>query len=145
MGTAEYRLYRNWTLVVMLWVMPVMLSAVGAPLLYFAVLHPSTGGPPPIFVLFWFALVAWVWFKTLRWPRRIVIHDDGRIEFINALGTVAIALQDIVAIRPDPGQLGVLTLVHASGKLQLLNQFDGFHEFLSRLKKANPSVELRGC
>ncbi len=31
------------------------------------------------------------------------------------------------------------------GKFRILNQFDEFHDFLVRLKAANPAVDLRGC
>lgn len=36
-------------------------------------------------------------------------------------------------------------IVFVSVKIRLLSQFDGFHEFVARLKAANPRIELRGC
>ena len=46
---------------------------------------------------------------------------------------------------PDSGQLGFLTIKTGYGKVRILNQFDGFHEFLLWLKTNSPSIELRGC
>jgi hypothetical protein len=34
---------------------------------------------------------------------------------------------------------------HDAGRVVLVNQFDGFHEFLTALEATNPSVEIRGC
>ncbi len=141
----EYRLYQNWSFRLLAWVMPILLAIFGAFFFCVSVSRPPKDGPPPAAAAIWFVVVAWYWFRVLRLPRRIVTHDDGRIEFISPIRRVEIASRDIIAIRPDRGQMGFLTVVYGSGKLRLFNQFDGFHEFLSRLKSANPSVELRGC
>ena len=145
MEATEYRIYQNWSFILMTWAMPIFITVIGAFFAYASILHPREGGPPPFLAAMWFAILAWIWFRLLRLPRRIVTHPDGRIEFISPIRRVEIGAGDIIAIRPDRGQVGFLTVVHSSGKVQLFNQFDGFHEFLSRLKAAHPSVELRGC
>lgn len=42
-------------------------------------------------------------------------------------------------------QFGTFILKHDGGRLTFIGQFDGFHEFLTALRAANPQVELRGC
>jgi hypothetical protein len=145
MEAAEYRLYQNWSFIMMAWVAPILMSIGGGIALCVSILRPPQGGPPAPFLVFWLAIVGWFWFRFLRLPRRIVTHPDGRIEFIGPITRVEISARDISSIRPERGQMGFITVVHASGKVRLFNQFDGFHEFLSRLKSAQPSVEFRGC
>ena len=52
---------------------------------------------------------------------------------------------DIKSIKPEPSQFGFFVVTHKTGRIVVLNQFDGFHEFIGELKRSNPSVELRGC
>ena len=53
--------------------------------------------------------------------------------------------REIESIKPYSSQFGFLIVRTSGGKIRLLNQFDGFHDFILKLKTANPAVELRGC
>lgn len=78
-------------------------------------------------------------------PRRIELHEDGRVVFHAPFRTLEIHASEVTSIKPGGNNIGFLVLKHSGGKLHLLNQFDDFHDFLTRLKQSNPSVELRGC
>jgi len=82
--------------------------------------------------------------RSLLLPDRIVVRPTGAIEFVAPLRKVVLMPNEIVSIRPTGGEFGFLVIRHATGKLRLLNQFDGFHEFIMQLKAANPGIDLRG-
>jgi hypothetical protein len=52
---------------------------------------------------------------------------------------------EIQSIKPERSQFGFLVIRHTGGKIKILNQFDGFHEFIADVKGNNPLIELRGC
>jgi hypothetical protein len=73
------------------------------------------------------------------------VAEDGYIEFICLVRRKSLAARDIRSITPDAGQIGIPAIRTDQGRVRILNQFDGFHEFIAWLKMSNPSVELRGC
>ncbi len=141
----EYTLYSSMYGIMFTWVMPALFTLMGIFLIYLSVLRRVENGPPAIFALFFLAAAAWVWWRHLRMPRRIVLHADGRIEFVSPVRRVVLTPHDIVLIKPDNHQFGFLVVKWASGKLTLLNQFNGFHELLTYIEAVNPAVEIRGC
>ena len=142
---AEYRLYSNMGYFMMTWVIPAFMTIVGGIFFYFTFIRPAGKGPPPLFAVFFLAAVAWIWYRQLRMPHRIVLTADGQIEFVAPARRVVVTARDIVSIRPERNQFGYLVVRWGSGKLTLLNQFDGFHELLTQIKNLNPAVEFRGC
>jgi hypothetical protein len=60
--------------------------------------------------------------------------------------TFPVPVHSVVSVKArwnDPfGNLPVLT--HRAGKVHLMSAMDGFHEFLTKLREANPAVEIRG-
>jgi len=95
------------------------------------------------FTLFMLVVLSWTLISTLRIPHLIEWHDDNTICFVSRLRTVRLKPENIVSIKPD--QFGRLKVKHARGKIELLSQFDNFHDFIARLKAVNTSVEVRGC
>lgn len=102
-------------------------------------------GPQWLFGVFWLAILCWLWYVILSIPHRIVIFDDDQIEFVSRVRRKRFLPLEIKSIKPETSQFGFLAVQTNRGKVRLLNQFDGFHEFLTSLKDKNPSVELRGC
>lgn len=100
--------------------------------------------PPRVVGLVLIPIAASVWYPILYFPRRIVVTGDARIEFVSHLRRRQIDARDIRSIAPHPYALGILVLRHQSGKIWLINQFDGFHEFLTLVKSKNPSIRTRG-
>ncbi len=110
------------------------------------VLQSSNGdGPPRVAGIFWLAIVGWYWYWVLSMPHTIGVSESGDVEFISITRTRRTTLREIESIKPYSSQFGFLTVKTGSGKIRILNQFDGFHDFILRLKTANPRVELRGC
>jgi len=98
-----------------------------------------------LFGTFWLAIVGWLWYMVLSIPHTITVQADDQIEFVSVLRRKQFLPLEIKSIKPEASQFGFLVVHTNRGKIRLLNQFDGFHEFLTNLKGKNPSVELRGC
>jgi hypothetical protein len=91
-----------------------------------------------------FITIWWVGLVT-RIPHTIHFRDDKVCEFLSKARKTEVAPAEILSIRPWAGGVGFFTLRHRKGKLILLNQFDGFHEWIHLIKKENADIELRGC
>jgi hypothetical protein len=110
------------------------------------VLQSSNGdGPPRAVGILWLGIVGWYWYWILSMPHTIGVSESGNVEFIGVTRTRRTTLREIKSIKPYTAQFGFLLVKTGSGKIRILNQFDGFHDFIIRLKTANPAVELRGC
>lgn len=127
------------------WGAPGLVTLLGIGFLYVSVARPAPDSPPPVFALVLLIGAALLCVRQLRMPRRIILHEDGRLEFVSPVRRVVITAQEITSIKPDGSQLGFLIVRWGAGKLRLLNQFDGFHDLLARIRLVNPGVEIRGC
>ena len=111
------------------------------------VLHSSHGNGPPRFVgLLWLFIVSWYWYLVLTIPHTIVVSESGQVAFNSIIRKRLTTMREINSIKPPyGGQIGFLLIKTNTGKIRILNQFDGFHDFVLNLKTVNPTVELRGC
>jgi len=57
---------------------------------------------------------------------------------------VLLVPHEIISIQPAPRQIGYLLIRYGTGKLTLINQFDGFHELIAYIKAANPTMKVTG-
>jgi hypothetical protein len=102
-------------------------------------------GPPTwIFVL---PLIGGVFLANmhLRIPFEIKVRDDGMIEFRSVFRRTIISPVEIESVRAKPYALGFIEVVHQNGRVHLLSQMDGFHDFITTLKSLNPAVKIKGC
>ena len=90
-------------------------------------------------ILFFFLL--WI----LSVPTLITLAGDGTVEFICRWRKWTMRAEAIQSIKPEGGHFGIFVVRTDRGKIRILAQFDGFHDFLTRLKARHPAVELRGC
>jgi hypothetical protein len=81
----------------------------------------------------------------LRTPHRITLAPDGTIEFLSLWGRRLVRAEEIRSIKPAGAHVGWFLVRTDRGRIGLLAQFDGFHDFLTRLEGLHPGVELRGC
>jgi len=102
-------------------------------------------GPTPFLAFFWLIPIGFFWYFILSTPYRINVDPTGEIEFISVLRKRRVMAMEIESIKPQAGKFGFLVVRTSQGKINLLNQFDGFHEFITHLKASNPSIEIRGC
>ena len=82
---------------------------------------------------------------VLALPHKIILHQDGRIDFTSVLRKRTVSARDVLSIKPEGTTFGYMVLRTDQAKIRLIAQFDGFHDFLTQLKALNPAVELRGC
>ena len=140
----SYRLYIQRHLKILFFGMLALFTIIG--LLLITGLFQSTkgDGPPRVFGIFWLGMIGWYWYWMLSMPHTIIVSESGHVEFIGVIRKRLTTLREIQSIKPD-SQFGFLTIKTSSGKFRILNQFDEFHDFILRLKTANPAVEIRGC
>ena len=146
MNSRSYRLHVNITTRVMVFAFLGFFTVL-AVLMVAGLVEPSKQEekiPTWAFSLFFLGVVGMFWFGVLSIPHRIHVAENGRIKFVSTIRKREVEALEIESIKPA-GQFGFLVVTHSRGKITLLNQFDGFHEFISGLKTLNPSVELRGC
>ena len=119
-----------------------VMSLTGLLLLVFAV--RDSAGPSVFIVVAWCAVLAWNWNVLLRIPYEIRFESTDRIAFVALAGTTEVSLSDVQSIKPYGAGGGLYILRHTRGKIQLLSQFTGLHEVISRLKAANPQLTIVG-
>ena len=141
-----YKLYLGKPLLIFYLVVLAVLVSVGiVGIVVGAIGKLGSEGPPVwIFViLLGFALFnAYMW---LSFPFEIKVRDDSFIEFRSVFRRTTISPMEVKSVRAKPYALGFVDVVHQGGTVHLLNQMDGFHDFLSTLKSLNPSVKIQGC
>jgi hypothetical protein len=94
------------------------------------------------FYLAWAAVVMWFWFNALfRIAYRIELDGDA-VMFKTLALRKQTRLSRIRSIRS--GNAGYTTVRFDDGRVDLVGAFDGFHDFVTRVKQANPAVELKG-
>jgi hypothetical protein len=121
-------------------VLPLLLVLGGIVWIWIAISQPS--GAPVWFGVLWLAWVAWGMKRYVTMPHTIELTDDGLVKFIGTFHTTVVALSAVVSVQAFAGQF--VYLKHSGGKILLLAQFTGFHEFLTHLKQANSQVSMRG-
>ena len=144
-GDKEYHLYVQRHLKVFIFGILTLFTVSGF-LMISGVLQSSNGnGPPRLVGLFWLIMVSWYWYWVLTIPHTIMVSESGRVAFNSVIRKRLTTMREINSIKPYGNQFGFLQIKTNTGKIRLLNQFDGFHDFLLNLKTANPTVEIRGC
>jgi len=136
-----YRLYLPGPLKFTLFPMLVAFTLLGVLMIVGVFRDPQTR----LFGLIWLAVVGALWLKVLTIPHRIEVKSDGSFTFVSLLRRIPVSPQSVGSIKPAGSRLGFFVLKYSGGRITLLGQFDGFHEFLSELRSSNPGVELRGC
>jgi hypothetical protein len=140
----EYRLYWTWTSRLLTMGIPLFMIVAGV----FMVVALSRSEQYPsglAFVLVWTVIVVFVGLRFWRMPTEIRVSDNGRIRFKGWLRNFEVSAGEIESIKPGGNSIGYLVVNTRRGRITILNQFDGFHEFLTELKELNPNVKLRGC
>ena len=140
-GTKVYHLYLSIVIKIMIFGMLSIFTIVGV-LIASGILGSE---PPKLFGLLLFGIAGWNWYWVLSIPHKISVSEAGKIEFISVMRRKHLTSREIESIKPAFGQIGLLVIRTSLGKIRIVNQFDGFNEFIFNLKKGNPSIELHGC
>jgi len=141
-----YKLYLGKPLLIFYLVMLAVFVSVGVVGIVVGAIGKLSSEGPPVWVfviLLGFALFnAYTW---LRFPFEIKVRDDSIIEFRSVFRRTTISPMEVKSVRAKRYALGFVDVVHQGGTVHLLNQMDGFHDFISTLKSLNPSVKIQGC
>lgn len=129
----------------MLVLLAVLFLGGGLGIIFGAMLSQNWNGPPLISGLFWLAVGGGYWFWLLSFPHTISVSSDGMIEFMSYLRRRTVQACDVKSVEPEWTANGFLIVRTDHRAVTLFAQFDGFHDFLTKLKAINPRVELRGC
>jgi hypothetical protein len=140
-----YKLYVPPSLKIILSIMPVVFVSVGGIIVVGPVLFRNWTGPPWFVGFIFLAIIGGNALWVLGIPHTIMFHQDETVEFTSVLRSRRIPVREVVSIKPEGTTSGFLVVRTESSKIRILAQFDGFHDFLTRLKALNPAVELRGC
>lgn len=105
----------------------------------------GSDGPPVWVFVIWCCVALFVAYMWLRIPFEIKIHDDNMVEFRSIFRRTIISPLEIKSIRAKPYALGFVDVLHQKGRVHLLSQMDGFHDFISTIKLLNPAVKIEGC
>jgi hypothetical protein len=141
-----YKLYLQPGMKLVLGLVFIAFGGIGAAIaLSPSLFQGSKGAPPPLVGVLLLAILGLYLGLILCLPYRITLAEDGTVEFISVLRRRTFRAEEIKSIKPAGSQFGFLLVRTDRGKIRLLAQFDGFHDFLTRLEALRPGVELRGC
>jgi hypothetical protein len=99
-------------------------------------------GGPAWFEVAWFAVLGWFWFNALvRVSYRIDLAGDD-VTFRSIVRRRQTRLSTVSSIRSR--QAGLTTIRFSSGRVDVVGPIDGWHEFVTLVKTANPACELKG-
>jgi len=141
---AVYKLYLSPGVKLQLGFVGLALAGVAFAMIGLPLLVKTPKAPPPLFGVFFLAVICIVLFSFLSLPHRITLAPDGAVEFISILRRRVLRAEEIRSIKPS-SHLGFFLVRTDGARIRLLAQFDNFHDFLTRLQALNPRVELRGC
>jgi hypothetical protein len=140
-----YKLYLQPGMKLMLVFVFIAFIGAGVAIIALPWLYHIPKAPPPLVGVIWLAITCFYLYWILSLPHRITLAQDGTVEFISLLKRRLVRAAEIRSIKPQGSQLGFFMVQSDRGKIRLLAQFDGFHDFLTRLEALHPGVELRGC
>jgi hypothetical protein len=102
-------------------------------------------GPPTWVSALVLAFVLFAAYMWLRFPYEITVSDEASVEFKSIFRKTTTSLSEIVSVHAKRNAIGFVDVVHTRGTVHLLNQMDGFHDFVATIKAANPAVTIKGC
>ncbi len=140
-----YNLYLPRGMKLLLVLLPLAFIGGGVGIISWSLFSPHPKAPPLAVGLIWLAIAAIYLFYFLSIPHRLTLATDGTLEFTSLLRRRTLRADEIRSIKPAGAHFGFLVVRTDKGRIRLLAQFDGFHDFLTRLQVLHPGVELRGC
>ena len=141
-----YRLYLAKPLLIFYLLMFGVWTVVPAILIVVGAIWSLGSDAPPIWIflicLCFGCFLSYMW---LRIPFEITVRDDSNIEFRSLFRRTVVSPREIKSVRAKRYSIGLVDVAHERGTVHLLNQMDGFHDFIATLKSNNPAVEIKGC
>ncbi len=141
---AVYKLYLSPGLKLQLGFVALALAGAGFAVIGLPLLVRAPKATPPLFGVFFLAVICLLLFNVLSLPHRMILAPDGSVEFRSILRRRVVRIEEIRSIKPS-SHIGFFLVRTDGPTIRLLGQFDNFHDFLTRLQALNPRVELRGC
>ena len=140
-----YKLYLQPGMKLVLVLVFIAFAGAGVAIAVLPSIFQSPKAPPPLVGVIFLGIIVLYLVWILYLPYRITLARDGTVEFISVLRRRMVRADEIKSIKPEGSQLGFFMVRTDRSKIRILAQFDGFYDFLARLKALHPNVELRGC
>lgn len=83
-------------------------------------------------------------YTWLRFPFEIRVND-GVAEFRSVVRKTVVPVAEIKSVLAKRYTLGFVDVRHGRGTVHLINQMDGFHDFVCTVKSLNPAAKIEGC
>jgi len=94
------------------------------------------------FAVAWFGVLGWLWFNALiRVAYRIDVSGE-EVTFRSVTRRRQTRISSIHSIRSRQG--GMATIRFGTGRVDVIGPVDGWYEFVTLAKTANPACELKG-
>ena len=146
-GQRTYQLYLSLFFKIIVFGILGLLIAIGVLFIASDIFFLSDNNSPPwLFGLLIIVIAALNSYWIFSFPHRIVISETGEIIFKGLVRQRRTSAAEIESIKADPSQFfGFLIIKTKHDKIMILNQFNGFHDFIVNVKMKNPAIQLRGC
>jgi hypothetical protein len=139
-----YKLYLAKPLLAFYLFIFIVFPVAGAAGLIVATSGPLGANRPPVwFVVTFLGFALFNSYYWLRIPFEIMV-DDTSIRFRSVLRRTSVPAAEVKSVQAKRYSIGLVDIVHARGTILLLNQMDGFHDFVFTLKSLNPSAIIKG-
>jgi hypothetical protein len=110
-----------------------------------SIIGKEPNSPPGVLAVFLIGIPCLLWFRVLTTPHRITLDVDGTATFISVIRSRQFHLREVESIRPTGTEFGFFKIDFGRGKQKFLGQFTDFHDFVARLRDANPNAIILGC
>ena len=131
----------KWIIFLVLTILTCVFAAVAVG----SIIGTDPNWPPGFVAVFLMAIPCFHWFRVLSTPHRITLDVDGTATFISIIRSRQFQLREIESLRPTGNEFGFFTINFGRGKQKFLAQFTDFHDFVTRLRDANPNAIILGC
>jgi len=125
----------------------VLLTLLGAGMLY--LFFPTFRSAQDLLVLIllgvWAAALLRYWLYLLDMPYQVLCREDGFLEFRSVLRKRIVLGASIRSVKVSPVYPTYVRFHAGKKRIAMINHVDGMSDLVTRIRRANPELETRGC
>ncbi len=126
----------------------ILLTLVGAVMLYMVAPMYLSSKDLVVMILLgcWALALLRYWAYLLDMPHKVVCRDDSSLEFFSVFRRRVVPISSILSMKVSPiYPTYVKFRTEKKKSIAMINHVDGMSELVTRIRKANPELETRGC